>query len=443
LLGVFTLWALLKIRVSYLSLLPRFMILVYSMPFSILLGHLLSHDYIWAWTPKSIALVADVVLMRQLTTVGLVGSMGFVSGMYWIMLWRSSLNRLQRTLPQGKAAHTRTLDLPWYYILLTISLFFSYLSAPKDTIFQISYGGEELLNTLATALNFNASYVVSYIILVVLFLDVQREWNVTRKKRKRFSLGATTLYIIIFLQLLRGDRESSGLIVALAALYLTSPIRQVAFIFWKQIIINRLNRLVIPTGIVVTIFILLASARVTLSDAGSAFNILDALQAGWSTSPWTMTLFTNLGVASLYRDGTLDYRYGQTYFDYMLSLPPGVLTQLFGYERRLEAWNNPGVDVWNTGITSGGLHIALVPFMNFGILGVFFFLALYGAVIAYLELISQRETFWPKLLWASTFVIGFIWFWYTDMSMIRGMMAALLVGFLYKAILPYRLSSVR
>src|SRR2546428_13217559 len=60
---------LMSVRLTRVSLLPRLMIVLYVMPFSVTLGYLGSSDYVWWWTPTVLALLSDRDLVEQMMTM--------------------------------------------------------------------------------------------------------------------------------------------------------------------------------------------------------------------------------------------------------------------------------------------------------------------------------------------------------------------------------------
>jgi len=232
------------------------------------------------------------------------------------------------------------------------------------------------------------------------------------------------------LQILRGDRESSGLIAAFAALYLTAPVAA-GSIPRPDVTRARIRRLALPLALLVTVFIALGKARETLATVSEHLTIGQMVRLGFSQNTWTAVLWRNLGTAWEYNEGLTDYKLGSTYRDYLLSLPPGVVAHAYGYERPEEAWRGLSYED-PAGVSAGGLHAVIPPFKNFGAGGVLVILFLYGVGISVLEAASLSYRVLPRLLWGSTFCASFIWFWYGDMPMIRAVMAALLLSLAYR-----------
>jgi hypothetical protein len=154
-------------------------------------------------------------------------------------------------------------------------------------------------------------------------------------------------------------------------------------------------------------------------------SVSTSIRNGFDNATWTYILLTNLGSASTYVQGDHDLLLGHTYVDYFFSLPPGFLTRFLGYERRLEANNNP--NWWYVGISQGGISPVCVPFRNFGSIGVFVILLLEGYFIGRIERLSIGRSILRRAM-VGSFVMGaFHWFWYGDMNLVRALMAGYLV----------------
>jgi hypothetical protein len=413
-------------RVSRLSLLPRFLILLYAMPFSALLGYLFSPDFAWVFSPNGYDIIQDHLVLRQMIAIGTVGLCGLVAGV------RASTYRGVRPprLDVRQPVAARTLSAGVYTGLVALSVAISWMSAPAETIFQKAYMTDQAA-TAAASVNFAAASLVSYILLVLLAIDIERDTSAASRRKKMTVLAIGVAYVVIVLQLLRGDRESSGLIVALAALYLTSPIRSLRFKRAPTVIRRRLVKLVLPMAVAVTAYISLGGARSVLVAGSETLGIKAIIQFGLSQNTWTAVLWTNLGTAWEYRHGLLHYKWGKTYLDYLVSLPPGVITKAFGYERPLEAaqgivFEDPA------GVSAGGLHVVIAPFKNFGMAGALLVLFLYGCLAGKLERVNSRGTLASRLFWASTICSGFLWFWYGDMTFVRALMVAFIAYWLYR-----------
>ena len=97
---------------------------------------------------------------------------------------------------------------------------------------------------------------------------------------------------------------------------------------------------------------------------------------------WSAVLLTPLSVAGDHIYGLLDIKYGKTYIDLFLSTPPGFVADFFGYVRPIDAHAGPA---WEMRYGLGGTHAAVVPFMNFRIIGVFLIPALWAYILTNYE----------------------------------------------------------
>lgn len=401
------------------NLLPRFFVLAYTLPFSIFVGYLFASDYDWMMTPHGRRIVSDPAIVREMTTLGVIGLLGLAAG------FRLAADR--RAGPDIRSRFGHALGMLPFGVVAAAGVLLSWLSAPPETIFQARYAFEQS-DSLSTRLNFPAAKVVSYVILILLAVDIERDAVGQRRRLKLWVLGAVVAYIVTFLQLLRGDRESFALVVALAGIHLTTaPGPEGAY----RALRRRARRLVLPAVALVGIFLFIGWARFALSGASAV--VRPEVVAGYwlKTSTWTAVLWTVVGAVWEHRSGVLEYRLGGTYVDYLLSLPPGMITRGLGIERPFEAWR--GI-AWENpaGVSSGGLHAVIVPFKNFGALGVMGVLCAFGYLIGRIEIANARGGFLSRLVWGACLASGLHWFWYGDMPFIRAMTAALIAFLIYR-----------
>jgi len=103
-----------------------------------------------------------------------------------------------------------------WVLLLIVGLVLSNLTAPESNIFKAGYG--ESTSALDTA-NFSSSWMISYSLLTFLFVDSIMENNFLLKKIKWFLIFTSIIYILIFNQLLRGDRDALPWVISLLMIY--------------------------------------------------------------------------------------------------------------------------------------------------------------------------------------------------------------------------------
>jgi hypothetical protein len=410
-----------------LGLLSRLMVLIYAMPFSVLLGYLVEHDYIWILTPNGMDIIQDRLLVQQMTEVGLIGIIGLIAGYQLAALVCARPLRGVPTQPADDLA------LGWFIPLLAAAVVLSWLSTPKETILQAAYFVEQS-ETIADQVSFAAAYMVSYIMLLVLAIDVERTILAGRQLIKFGMLSAAVLFVVVDLQLLRGNRESSGLLVGLFGLCVTGPFLRAAD--WKKAkraAWRRTRWALLPMVLLAGVFISLGQVRGTATDLSARLGWRETFLLGLSQNTWTAVLWTNLSTAYMYRTGMLHWRYGQTYVDYVLSLPPGFVTNAFGIERPATSHNLAAEDP--AGVTAGGLDVVVTPFKNFGAPGTLLIMMGIGFFIAWVEWHHARGSLGGRVLYASVLCGSFQWFWYGDLAFIRALLSAALVYLIYRILL--------
>jgi hypothetical protein len=417
-------WALAAQSMTRLSLLPRFMILLYAVCFSVTAGHLFDRYYVWWHTPAASALIRERAVSAEMMAVGLVGLLGLIVGMRLAQAFCHP-----GVAPPSPRAES-TLGRATTAALAAAAVGLSWITAAKATIFTAAYntGGSAIA---AAPLNFNAAWLLSYVTIVVLVIDCERERSDRLRRFKRAAIGIAVAIIVVFLQVLRGDRECSGLLVALAFLYLTGS-DSARRLQWTSDLLRRVRGVAVPAVIVFLVFLILGAVRVSLATAQQRqrLSIYQSFLSTLQENTWSSILLTNLAQSAQFRSHTAHYLYGETYADYVKSLPPGIVTRALGIERPIEPSRGP--NWWFFGISAGGIHAVVIPFRNFGMPGAFFVLMLYGWFIAWIEIRNDPRVFWARLLYGATCVGSFFWFWYGDMTMIRALMSAAVVGPLYR-----------
>ncbi|MFH1918720.1 MAG: hypothetical protein ABIP48_02365 [Planctomycetota bacterium] len=429
-----TVAGILSIKMTGLSLLPRLMVLLYSLPFSTTIGYLFIADYT-CWPGQKIAegYSQDHDLMSLMLMVAIVGLLGLLTGIAAGAAWFRQGRGLSVIPRRGSIPHTATLDGTIFLFLLAVAFILSWLATPKETILVAAYASAESSQSTAAGINLNSGCSIAYLILLLLFIDAERERVASLARRfKMRAVLSVSGYILVVHQLLRGSRTAAGLIAALAVLYLTSPNLDLQWLRASLLQRRRLGKLLLPLVLLLSLFLCIAHLRHSLSverSLPSLAEVGDMLSNSFTRNTWTNSALTNLGLAVQITDEPPTYLHGQTYRDYVLSLPPGVLCKMIGYERPLESYRGPAW--WYSGLAIGGVHLVVVPFKNFGIVGAFLILALYGAFLSYCEILNTTFLLWPRLLYGAVVSSSLHWFWYGDMYMVRGVMAAMLLAIFY------------
>lgn len=411
----------LLVKTSSVSLLTRLIIVLYALPFSATIGYWFDDDFTWWSTPRSQELMSDPKTLSVMLMVGIVGLCGVLLGMAAAAMF---------VRPTDSVAKAPRLG-PWGFLaFLGLAVLLSWMNAPTTTIFRAAYATEGTQGA-AVAVNFMSAYIISYILIALLFIDAER--SISGKVWKWTLLLFATLYIVLYLQLLRGDRESIGLVAALMALYITSGrgralVQRVRRRVSRER--SRILKLLVPAIAIVVVFQIIGFVRSSEGriDPGY-FQPGTRARAVLVDNTWTSVLLTNLGMADEYQRG-MDYLWGRTYVDYLLSLPPGIVSRALGYERPIESWHGPAW--WYMGLSAGGIHMVIVPFKNFGALGAFLVMAIAGFLIGGIDSRNNGRLVW-RLLYASLIIISFFWAWYGDMYTVRAVMVAVAAAILYQS----------
>lgn len=424
LLATLTVAGVVTLRLTQLSILPRLFVVLFSLPFSATIGCLIDINFRWVCAPNIIALSRDHEIMSKMLTMAAVGLCGMMAGLEFLAIFKNRFEPADVKLHQANRATARTLGWLCFAALLGISFLLSWIHAPQKTIFEAAYYSVDARPSLEAGLR--SSCLVSYLILILLYIDAEREGPGSQIRRRKFAaLAVVASYIVVVLQFLRGDRECTGLLAGAALLYITnSSTQQGTRRFWStDSQLRRMLTLALPTAACILAFAFLETFRHSAS--GSVFDnplLAKSIIDRTRSNTWTAVARNNLGLATDYHYGTIEYLYGQTYVDYILSLPPGVITEFIGYTRPLDGEAHPSG--WYACLVSiGGMHPVVVPFRNFGIWGVIPAMFLCGVLISYCEACNRQSMFSDRLLYGFVSTTSMLWYWYGDMNIIRALMA--------------------
>ena len=406
----------LGLRDAYIGKLSYFtflMLAFFCAPVLPLFAYFFEGDVNWGWTPEMRAGIDHSVNLKIAIALA-VGSIGLLIGSY-LSTWR----RLQvKPLPTISPA----IPIIGYATLCSLAILLSYASAPTSTIFAGQYGGEAL-STFAVYINFPGAYLVSYSIFILLAVDAVSH---NRKHRvwKMMLLVVSVLFVAVFFQFMRGDREISGLLLSFLIFYIVRPFfYQGPYPLKKRMAKRRARKavkFVIPVG-----FFLLALGVWRFTASYGIFDLTNIFRH----TPWVMTLTTFPAFFS--SELSEEMLWGRTYIEYVLSLPPGIVTNMLGVRRAIEADANLATYLVATGMTSGGAHVALVGLANFSVLGLLLVMTVYGWFSRWLERRAVYRRGIYLLIWLNLIAVLPVWFWYGEMAAVRAVMAAVITYFIW------------
>jgi hypothetical protein len=409
--------------------------LVYALPFI----HIPS--YIWfnfngyypefgfLWGLQINPYMIDERVIKLTAMIFSVGALGIVSGVsmgYKKTIKDSGLDQYFRI------RKIKTLDLIIWFVWVSIGLLLTALSAPKDTVFVSAY------TTSASAidgLNFSSAWMMSYVILTFTFCDSILEKNIVLKKIK-FRIILITIFLVVFYyQLLRGDRESLPWVFGIIFIYyywainFTNKTKKYNFSFF---------RIIVASVLIFLISIVVGFSRTSLNGASFSDLVLlisDLVQSdvdvsNYFSGTWSAVLLTPLSVAGDHIYGLLPLKFGLDYLDLFLSIPPGFITDIVGYNRPIDAMSGPA---WEMRYGMGGTHALVLPFMNFRMVGIFLIPFFWSFVIVKFESFAISKINVSSLSLLNVLVMAAPhWLWYGEKNLINAIMLWAVLTFFYK-----------
>ncbi|KAF0192546.1 MAG: hypothetical protein FD165_709 [Gammaproteobacteria bacterium] len=427
-------WLYQNSRVGVLTLL---LFAVYALPFI----HVI--PYLWfdfdatpppvMWGLAVNPYMTDKSVIELMSMIGAVGATGFVFGALLGRVRRPTGMENNESISWGNT--TKTLSLPVFLVWIVVSIALTWVSAPKETIFTAAYTQSEPINI---NWGFSAAWMVSYAVLTFALADAMFEFRPGIGKLKRTVIMLTILLVVIWFQLLRGDRESLTFVVAAALMYYAwgrsirgvvsgrrglsgSKIFLVAvMVFAAAFFVGSLRSMLAGTSTI-------SELSNNLEQIGKSGALpFDNMMAG----TWSGVLLTPLSIAGDYINGSLAIQYGKTYLDLVGSIIPGFLADWIGYERPIDAFHGPA---WEMTYGIGGTHAVVVPFLDFRMAGVFLIMAIWSYLFAKSEQIAIR-----RLTVANITLLGIVamatphWMWYGEKYIMNALILWIVLSVLYR-----------
>lgn len=427
-----SLYLLQQYRKKRFSILILLIWLVYSLPFIHIPPYIwfdFSQDPLLHWILAVNPYMVDVRVIKLTAMIGAVGGMGIAFG--------ASLNRrrIQQDWginPDGSKRLFQTIDMPVWLFWVVIGVALTALSAPQETIFTAEYTKSK---SALDGVNFGSAWMMSYVILSYTFCDALLERQAAIKYLKMKIILAAVILVVVFFQLLRGDRESVSWVFGLALVYY----------YWAAGITQR-RGFTIPwlkiSGVafcLVVISMVLGVIRsgltgASLADAGALiWDLYEAESIGLASAlhgTWSAVLLTPLSVAGDHIYGLLAVKWGHDYLNLFLSIIPGFLADAIGYIRPIDGMQGPA---WEMRYGLGGTHATVVPFINFRMLGVFLGPAIWTFVMINYENMDLRKVSVIKLsLLVTIAMVSPHWLWYGEKNGFNALVLWLILALFYR-----------
>lgn len=387
-------------------------------------------EILWGLFPNPYML--DQQTIQLLAMIGAISFIGFI--------FTCSLSLLVRGANRGYVPDAKIeRQLPFFIWLcfLFCGVFLSFLFMPADSIFTAQYSESF---SIIHEFNFPSVWLLSYIFLGFCFADAFVDKNIKRKIRKNILLWVSLALVILVFQFARGDRESVTLLFAIVFSRYYKNLATITSLFNKTFFVSTLGVISL-----LATFYLVGLFRSGFSDTTGWNDVVNKLRFLSETGAtdlsnlmygtWSAVLLTPLSVAGDYVRGLLEFKYGDTYIDLLLSIPPGFVADFLGYERPINSSNSPA---WEMTYGIGGWHATVVPFMNFGLLGVLVSSILTGVLFIWLDrFVTKRNNFSKHVVMVVTITVLPHWFWYGDKIGINALIMFFLMMSLYRSALLF------
>jgi len=404
--------------------------LVYALPFIHVVPYLwfdfANENPLVLWGLAVNPYMLEEAIIQLTAMIGAVGGIGFALGV--------SLNNKAIVRDTGMNRRlVRTLSIPIWMVWVIGGVALSWLSAPESTLFTANYA--ESKSALDGA-NFSSAWMISYVLLAFALCDAILDQNPARKAFKRIVVFIAIAFVLVFLQLLRGDRESISFVFGalLVYYYWAGPLtqKQQMQIPWKKILVGGFVLFVISMvvggtrhSLVVTLDIGTLVGLINDLYGSEVFNISNLLHGTWSA-----VLLTPLSVAGDHVYKLLPLKFGEDYLNLFLSLPPGFVADAVGFQRPSDALAGPAREM-RYGL--GGTHLAVMPFMNFRMIGVLVIPALWAYIFTHHEKGAlQRLSVTNLTLLCSVSMAAPHWLWYGEKYVLNVLIIWLLLIVLYR-----------
>ena len=402
----------------------------------------------------------DTNIVNLISSIGLVGILSIFLGS---IISKQKYESFFLDISKLDKKNSKTLSLFPFFIWVSVAFMCAYFTVPAETILTAAY--EDLSLSFSSKFNFGSLIIVSFILFIYAFADYIVEKNVSNKKIKGIFILLAISIVTIYFQLLRGDRESITFIISLLALFFLVPSKKQfvdkSLIFKFVVLILLILFLSIFTGrfrtgelINTNISNISEKLSYEINQTGEADTVTGLFFSNIINGTWSGSLLSVVSVAgdslrgftkinewtpseTISTERPFRYYYGKTYIDYILSLPPGFVADWLDYKKPINQFKGPA---WEMRYGLGGSHGYTIPFMNFGIFGVFIFAFISSLII---KNIYNNAIKLPNVKNLSFIGIAICifphWIWYGDKYIINAIIIAYISLWLYKIALSIKI----
>ena len=422
-----------QLKTKRIGALMAILLLVYLLPFIHIPPYLwfdFNSDPFRLWGLAVRPYMLDERIIRLTAMLGATGALGMA---FAVSFMRGRLVRDTGLKADGSRRMFRSLATPIWLVWVLIGVGLSWISAPQETIFTSRY---TMSASIHAGMNFSSAWMMSYVILTFAFIDALLDRNPIRRAVKWKIALATVAFVVIWFQLLRGDRAAVPWVFALAVVYF----------YWASAFKQRNKNIKVPwfklaAWVFMLVFVSMIIGgvrhRLTGTDLSTALAIITSMFAEGSLGlsnilhgTWSAVLLTPLSVAGDHTNNLLAMKWGQDYVNIFLSLPPGFVADAAGYVRPLNATTGPA---WEMRYGLGGTHASVVPFMNFRMAGVFFIPALWSYIFLRYERYAIHHVSVVKLSLLATITLSSAHFmWYGEKNVINAIILWFIFSFFYR-----------
>lgn len=421
-----------------IGILILFLWIVFALPFIHIVPYLwFAFGYenpvkLWGVAVRPYMLQQQIIELTAM--IGAVGGIGFALA---ISLDKSLISFDSTPKNFSERRKVISLTFPIWLSWVSIGFILSFLFAPQDTIFTAAY---TMSSSLIKNVNFSSAGTLSYIVLTIALADAILDQRINRRDIKKQVIFLIILILLVYFQFLRGDRAAIpfALSTLLIIFYWAKPVtrQRRTSIPWMKIVAGGFALILI--GKIVG---QVRHSLVGVYDSSEIWSILAesffVVSADLFVGPWSPVLLTPLSVAGDYIYGLLPFKFGTDYINLVLSLPPGFIADALEYTRPLDANNGPA---WEMRYGIGGTHASVVPFMNFGMLGVLVVPVLIVYIISRLEKRAvQRINVISISLLATIALVAPHFFWYGEKYGLNAIIAWAILAFFYRISLSFSL----